>query len=80
MIDGDDCGAVGGMNEWQGKLKYWENTCSIAALGTTDPPVSNPCRGGGKPATDRLRYGTADIRILCINSQVLTVDASVGLT
>jgi hypothetical protein len=24
MIDGDDCGAVGGMNEWQGKPKYWE--------------------------------------------------------
>jgi hypothetical protein len=22
MIDGDDCGAVGGMNECQGKLKY----------------------------------------------------------
>jgi hypothetical protein len=22
MIDGDDCGAVGGMNGWQGKPKY----------------------------------------------------------
>jgi hypothetical protein len=21
-IDGDDCGSIAGMNEWQGKLKY----------------------------------------------------------
>jgi hypothetical protein len=26
MIDGDDCGAIGGMNEWQGKSKYSEKT------------------------------------------------------
>jgi hypothetical protein len=25
-LDGDDCGAVGGMNEWQGKPRYWEET------------------------------------------------------
>jgi hypothetical protein len=37
MIDDDDCGAVGGMNEWQGKPKYWEETCPSAALSTTDP-------------------------------------------
>jgi hypothetical protein len=37
MIDGDDCGAVGGMNEWQGKLEYWEETCPSAAPSTTDP-------------------------------------------
>jgi hypothetical protein len=26
MVDGDDCGAIGGMNEWQGKPKYSEVT------------------------------------------------------
>jgi hypothetical protein len=31
MIDGDDCGAVGGMNDWQGKPEYWEKTCLSAA-------------------------------------------------
>jgi hypothetical protein len=30
MIDGDDCGAVGGMNEWQGKPKYSEVNCPRA--------------------------------------------------
>jgi hypothetical protein len=25
MIDGDDCGAISGMNEWQGKPKYLED-------------------------------------------------------
>jgi hypothetical protein len=37
MIDGDDCGAISGMNEWQGKPKYWEETCPSAALSTTVP-------------------------------------------
>jgi hypothetical protein len=37
MIDGDDCGVISGMNEWQGKPKYWEETCPSAALSTTDP-------------------------------------------
>jgi hypothetical protein len=32
MIDGDDCGAISGMNEWQGKQKYSEETCTGAAL------------------------------------------------
>jgi hypothetical protein len=36
MID-DYFGAVGGMNEWQVKPKYWEETCPIAALSITDP-------------------------------------------
>jgi hypothetical protein len=26
MIDGDDCGAISGKNEWQGKPKYSEKT------------------------------------------------------
>jgi hypothetical protein len=37
MIDGDDCGAIGGMNEWQGKPEYWKETCSSTALFTTYP-------------------------------------------
>jgi hypothetical protein len=37
MTDGDDCGAIGGMNEWQEKPKYSEETCHSAALSTTDP-------------------------------------------
>jgi hypothetical protein len=37
MIDGDDCGAISGMNDWQGKPKYSEETCPSAALSTTDP-------------------------------------------
>jgi hypothetical protein len=36
MIDDDDYGAISGMNEWQGKLKYPEETCPSAALSTTD--------------------------------------------
>jgi hypothetical protein len=38
MIDGDDngYGAISGMNEWQGKPKYWEEICPSAALSTTD--------------------------------------------
>jgi hypothetical protein len=32
-VDGDDCGAVSAMNEWQGKPKY----CPSANLSTTDP-------------------------------------------
>jgi hypothetical protein len=37
MIDGDDCGAISGMNEWQGKHNYSERTCPSAAVSTTDP-------------------------------------------
>jgi hypothetical protein len=48
---------------WSG-AKYLEKTCPSAALCTTDPthslaPDSNPDRRGGKPATNRLNYGTA---------------------
>jgi hypothetical protein len=55
MIDCDDCGAITGMNECQGKPKYSEEICPNAALSTTDHKWidwgSNPCRRGGKPAT-----------------------------
>jgi hypothetical protein len=35
--DDDGCGAMDGMNDWQGKLKYSEETCPNAALSTMDP-------------------------------------------
>jgi hypothetical protein len=37
LDDNDDCGAISGMNEWQGKPKYSEETCPSAAMSTTDP-------------------------------------------
>jgi hypothetical protein len=37
MIDGDDCVAISGMNEWQRKEMYSEKTCPSAAVSTTDP-------------------------------------------
>jgi hypothetical protein len=32
MIDGDDCGAISGMDEWQRKMKNSEKTCFSVAL------------------------------------------------
>jgi hypothetical protein len=53
---------ISGMMIGKGKLKYSEKTCPNAALSTTNPtccPDANPSRRGGKPATNRLSYGTA---------------------
>jgi hypothetical protein len=47
------------MNEWQGKQKYSEETCSSAALSTTNPISLDPGRRGGKPVTKSLSYVTA---------------------
>jgi hypothetical protein len=48
---------------WQGKPKYSEKTCPSATLSTTNPTWPdlgpNPCRRGGKPSINRLRYGAA---------------------
>jgi hypothetical protein len=49
-------------DEWQGKPKYSEKTCPSDALSTTNPtccPDANPGCRGGKPASNRLSYGTA---------------------
>jgi hypothetical protein len=49
-------------DDWQGKPKYSEKTCPSAALSatkTTCRPDANLGRRGGKPATNRLSYGTA---------------------
>jgi hypothetical protein len=49
---------------WQEKPKYSEKTCPIPTLSITNatwPDLgSNPGRRGGKPAANRLSYGTAD--------------------
>jgi hypothetical protein len=55
-----DDGELGGI--WQWKPKYSEKTCLSAALSTTNStcyPDANPGCRGGKPATNRLSYGTA---------------------
>jgi hypothetical protein len=48
---------------WHGRPKYSEQTCRSANLSSTNPTLydlgSNPGRRGGKPATNRLSYGTA---------------------
>jgi hypothetical protein len=48
---------------WQGKPKYLQKTCPSATLSAINPTWpdlgSNPGRRGGKPATNRLCYGTA---------------------
>jgi hypothetical protein len=37
MTYGDDCGAITGENEWQGKPNYSEETCPSAPMSTIDP-------------------------------------------
>jgi hypothetical protein len=47
-----------------GKPKYSEKTCPSAALSNTNPtccPDANPGRRCGKPASNRLSYGTAKV-------------------
>jgi hypothetical protein len=62
MID-DDCGVIVGINDWQGKQKYWEKVCPIATFSTencTQVDVgSNPAFRGGKPDTNLLSFGAA---------------------
>jgi hypothetical protein len=66
MIDDDDWSSR--WNEWQRKPKYLEETCSSAALSTTNstwPGLRfNLGHHGGKPVTNRLSYGTALVEIL----------------
>jgi hypothetical protein len=60
LTDGDDCGAVGGMDDWEGQPTYSEKTRLSAVLSTTNPAWlnwgSNPGRRSGKLATNSLRY------------------------
>jgi hypothetical protein len=47
-----------------GEPKYLEKTCPSATFSNTNPTcpdmASNPERPGGKPATNRLSYGTVN--------------------
>jgi hypothetical protein len=67
----DDCRAISGMNDWQGKPKCSEKTCSSVALSTTGPtwfdPGSNPGRRGGNTANNPLSYCTANCRLVWDN-------------
>jgi hypothetical protein len=56
-----DNGEIGGMIG-RGNRSCRKKTCRSAALSTTNPtccPEANPGRPGGKPASNRLSYGTA---------------------
>jgi hypothetical protein len=62
MID-DDCGAVGRMRIGRGNRSSRRKPVPSATSSTTSPTSldlgSNPGLRGGKPATNRLSYGTA---------------------
>jgi hypothetical protein len=56
MIDEDDCGAIGGMNDWQRKRKCSGRTRPSTARNWL-VPISNP-------VTNRVSYGTAAFHTL----------------
>jgi hypothetical protein len=49
-----DDGEIGG----QGTPKYSQKSDALFTTNPTCCPDGNPSRRGGKPATNRLRYGT----------------------
>jgi hypothetical protein len=55
--DGDECGAVGGIKDWQGNPKYSEKPWPRAALSNTEPKShelgSKPGRRVVNPETNR---------------------------
>jgi hypothetical protein len=63
MIDDDECGAVGGMRIGRGNRSTRRKPVPVHFVHHKShiswPPGSNPGRRGGKPATNRLSYGTA---------------------
>jgi hypothetical protein len=65
---------------WQGKPKYSEKICPSVTLSITDPTWpdlgSNPGHPGGKPATNRLSYGTASECNLAMKSYLPEVISS----
>jgi hypothetical protein len=63
----DDCGAVGGMRIRTGNWSTRRNTAPVPLYPPQIPRSdlgSNPGRRGGKPATNRLSYGTARSLVL----------------
>jgi hypothetical protein len=61
------CTCPGWNEDWQEKPKYSEKTYPSATLSTTNPtwpdPGLKPGRRGGKPETNRLSYGAANLRL-----------------
>jgi hypothetical protein len=53
---------------WQGKQKYSEKTCPSSTLSTTHPTWpdmgANPSHHSGKPVTNCLSYGAANMAVL----------------
>jgi hypothetical protein len=67
MID-DDYGAVGGMRIGRGNQSTRRKPAPVPLCAPQIPHDlgSNPGRRGGKPATNRLSYGTAPVEgLLC---------------
>jgi hypothetical protein len=62
MTDDGDCGAIGGMKIGRGNWSTHRNPAPVPLSPPQIPhdltPGSNPGRRGGKPATNRLSYGT----------------------
>jgi hypothetical protein len=66
MIDDDDCGAVGGVRIGRGNRSTRRKPAPVPVRPPQINPTwpdrdSNPGRSGGKPATNRLSYGTPNI-------------------
>jgi hypothetical protein len=63
MINDGDCGAIGGMEIGRGNWSTRRQFSTVPLLFTTNPRWPDPCLNPesccGKPATNRLSYGTA---------------------
>jgi hypothetical protein len=68
-----DCGAIDGINDWQGNPEYSEKTAPVALCPPQIPhdPCWNPDRRCDEPATSRLRYGST----MFLNKRVSFSDA-----
>jgi hypothetical protein len=63
MIDDGDCGPIGGIKIGRGNRSTRRKPAPVPLSPPQIPhdviPGSNPCRSGGKPATNRLSYSKA---------------------
>jgi hypothetical protein len=70
-------GSIWWNENWQEKPKYSEKTCRNATFFNTNPICpdlgSNPGRRSGKPATNRLSYGTAFCPVYFTGSIIKTI-------
>jgi hypothetical protein len=67
MIDGDDCGVISHMNEWQGNRNTWRKPAPAPFCPPQvpyDDLGSNPGLHGGKPVTNWLRYSMASMGLV----------------